>query len=104
MVGYGGSSAGSYLADPTSAIPSHCASIVTTSTVRVKYETPCVQTARLKTYIVFPVQQTLFLQPFVFIVYTDTVMFIGEIRLDLSIACANAITVNSYKQSASHDN
>ena len=36
MVGHGGSSAGSYLADPTSSIPSHCASIVTTSTVRVK--------------------------------------------------------------------
>ena len=31
----GGSSAGSYLADPTSPIPSHCASIVATSTVRV---------------------------------------------------------------------
>ena len=37
MVGHGGSSAGSYLADPTSPIPSHCASIVTTSTVRVKW-------------------------------------------------------------------
>ena len=36
MVGHGGSSAGSYLADPTSPIPSHCASIVVTSTVRVK--------------------------------------------------------------------
>ena len=35
MVGNGGSSAGSYLADPTSPIPSHCASIVATSTVRV---------------------------------------------------------------------
>ena len=34
MVGHGGSSAGSYLADPTSPIPSHCASIVATSTVR----------------------------------------------------------------------
>ena len=34
-VGHGGSSAGSYLADPTSPIPSHCASIVATSTVRV---------------------------------------------------------------------
>ena len=28
MVGHGGSSAGSYLADPTSPIPSHCVSIV----------------------------------------------------------------------------
>ena len=37
MVGHGGSSAGSYLADPTSPIPSHCASIVVTSTVRVKH-------------------------------------------------------------------
>ena len=36
MVGHVGSSVGSYLADPTSPIPSHCASIVTTSTVRVK--------------------------------------------------------------------
>ena len=35
MVGHWGSSADSYLADPTSPIPSHCASIVTTSTVRV---------------------------------------------------------------------
>ena len=37
MVGHGGGSAGSYLADPTSPIPSHCASIVVTSTLRVKY-------------------------------------------------------------------
>ena len=36
MVGHGGSSAGSYLTDPTSPIPSHCASIVATSTLRVK--------------------------------------------------------------------
>ena len=36
MVRHGGSSAGSYLADPTSPIPSHCASIVVTSTLRVK--------------------------------------------------------------------
>ena len=36
MVGHGGSSAGSYLADPTSPIPAHCASIVATSTVRIK--------------------------------------------------------------------
>ena len=34
MVGHGGSSAGSYLADPTCPIPSHCASIVSTSTLR----------------------------------------------------------------------
>ena len=38
MVGHGGSSAGSYLADPTSTIPSHCASIVVTSTSRVNIE------------------------------------------------------------------
>ena len=37
MVGHRGSSAGSYLADPTSPIPSHCASIVATSTVRVNF-------------------------------------------------------------------
>ena len=36
MVGHGGSSAGSYLANPTSPIPSHCASIVVISTLRVK--------------------------------------------------------------------
>ena len=35
MVGHGGSSAGSYLANPTSPIPSHCASIVAPSTLRV---------------------------------------------------------------------
>ena len=35
MVGHGGSSAVSYLANPTSPIPSHCASIVTTSTLKV---------------------------------------------------------------------
>ena len=35
MVRHGGSSAGSYLADPTSPIPSHCASTVATSTLRV---------------------------------------------------------------------
>ena len=36
MVGHGGSSAGSYLANPTSPIPSHCASIVVTRILRVK--------------------------------------------------------------------
>ena len=41
MVGLGGSSAGSYLADPTSPIPSHCASIVVTGTLRVKCECKC---------------------------------------------------------------
>ena len=35
MVGHAGSSAGSYLTDPTSPIPSYCASIVATSTLRV---------------------------------------------------------------------
>ena len=35
MVGHGGSSAGLYLVDHTSPIPSHCASIVVTSTLRV---------------------------------------------------------------------
>ena len=35
MVGHGGSSARSHLADPTSPIPSHCASIVVTSTLRI---------------------------------------------------------------------
>ena len=36
MVGHGASSAGSYLADPTSPIPSHCASTVVTSTLTDK--------------------------------------------------------------------
>ena len=34
MVEHGGSSAGSYLADPTSPIPSRCASVVAMSTLR----------------------------------------------------------------------
>ena len=38
MVGHGGSSAGSYLADPTSPIPSHCASNAMISTLRAKRE------------------------------------------------------------------
>ena len=38
MVGHGGSSAGSYLADATSPIPSHCASIVVTSTLKPQAE------------------------------------------------------------------
>ena len=38
MVGHGGSSAGSYLANPTSPIPSHCVSIVATSTLRVNVD------------------------------------------------------------------
>ena len=41
MVGHGGSSAGSYLADPTSPIPSHCASIVVASTLRVNIIRRC---------------------------------------------------------------
>ena len=39
MVRHGGSSAGSYLADPTSPIPSQCASIVVTSTLRANIDT-----------------------------------------------------------------
>ena len=38
MVGHGESSASSYLTDPTSPIPYHCASIVVTSTLSVKNE------------------------------------------------------------------
>ena len=44
MVGHRGSSAGSYLADPTSPTPSHCASIVVTSTVRVNMGCLCMLT------------------------------------------------------------
>ena len=54
MLGHGGSSAGSYLADPTSPIPSHCAviypvskcpsaSIAVTSTLRVNKITDCMK-------------------------------------------------------------
>ena len=35
MLGHGGSSAGSYLADPTSPIPSHCAVIILLQSVAV---------------------------------------------------------------------
>ena len=42
MVRHGGTSAGSYLADPTSPIPSHCASIVVTSTLRVNCSASCI--------------------------------------------------------------
>ena len=37
----GGSSAGSYLADPASPIPSHCASVVVTSTWRINFLLGC---------------------------------------------------------------
>ena len=47
MVGHGGSIAGSYLADPTSQNPSHCASIVVASTVRVKVISVSWQVLRL---------------------------------------------------------
>ena len=49
MVGHGGSSAGSYLADSTSPIPSHCASIVVTSTLRanLRYEGNVTELAQL---------------------------------------------------------
>ena len=44
MVGHRGSSAGSYLADPTSPLPSHCASIVATSTLRVNLKSRFIDT------------------------------------------------------------
>ena len=50
MVGHGGSSAGSYLADPTSPIPSHCASIVATSTLRVNNSTLYHQSHKSRRY------------------------------------------------------
>ena len=66
MVGDGGSSAGSYLADPTSPIPSHCAvitlfksgptaSIVVTSTLRVKlpFQTQTRQSAQIGVYSLY---------------------------------------------------
>ena len=57
MVGYGGSSAGSYLADPTSPIPSHCASIVVTSTLRVNLVTKG-QVVDIQYKLVFPLFAT----------------------------------------------
>ena len=57
MVGHGGSSAGSYLADPTSPIPSHCASIVATSTLRIKQNTALKNSCALKHACeIFPLQ------------------------------------------------
>ena len=50
MVGHKGSSAGSYLADPTSPIPSHCASIVATSTFNSYLIIKC---TTLKNYFLF---------------------------------------------------
>ena len=56
MVGHGGSSAGSYLADPTSPIPSHCASIIVTSTLRVNILTIHItQKAKRNVSTLFPV-------------------------------------------------
>ena len=53
MAGHGGSSAGSYLADPTSPIPSHCASIVATNTLRVNNEICNQDTEHKKLYKTF---------------------------------------------------
>ena len=60
MVGHGGSSAGSYLADPTSPIPSHCASIVMTSTVRVKPNACAWDISIWVVYVVIPPRQTVY--------------------------------------------
>ena len=59
MVGHGGKSAGSYLADPTSPISSHCASIVATSTLRViscsiRIAVPCGSVERKRILFQFP--------------------------------------------------
>ena len=51
MVGHGGSSVGSYLADPKFPIPSHCASIAVTSTLRVKITFSCFQICVLLTRV-----------------------------------------------------
>ena len=61
---WGTCSAGSYLADPISPIPSHCAAIAATSTVRVKQysnQLPSVQKARchLSCHISAPQNQKL---------------------------------------------
>ena len=50
MVGHGGSSAGSYLANPTSPIPSHCALIVATSTLRINDKNTLKLLLRLYTF------------------------------------------------------
>ena len=61
MLGHGGSSAGSYLTNPTSPIPSHCAVIilfqsvsVVTSTVRVKHKNHGLDSSQvIKTFVKF---------------------------------------------------
>ena len=47
MLGHGGSSAGLYLADPTSPIPSHCAVIILFQSVAV-HQLPVTGTLRVK--------------------------------------------------------
>ena len=55
MVGEGGSSAGSYLADPTSPTPYHCASIVATSTLRAKKTIKITYSKFMKYGILIPI-------------------------------------------------
>ena len=50
MLGHGGSSAGSYLGDPTSPIPSHCAVIILFQSVAV-HHLPCLALQELKCHI-----------------------------------------------------
>ena len=50
MVRHGGSSAGSYLTDPTSPIPSHCASVAMASTLRVNRDSDCTSNCSLYFY------------------------------------------------------
>ena len=60
MVRHGGNSAGSYLADPTSPIPSHCASIVATSTLRVNAQ---LQMVHMRVVLILPLLPPCALHP-----------------------------------------
>ena len=63
MFGHGGNSAGSYLANPTSPIPSHCASIVATSTLRVKPSQQAVANSHAHLHVGLFTCQSSFRQP-----------------------------------------
>ena len=98
MVGHGGSSAGSYLADPTSPIPSHCASIVSTSTLRVKiliymdiFTFTC-RTSALYSHTLFSVHsKCMFLQT-ISVVYQ--LMCLSYDYISLSTACTQLLKEN----------
>ena len=78
MVGHGGSSAGSYLADPTSPIPSHCASIVATSTVRVNILPIIIHASQIKGVFLFLLTVDYVYFHFFFFLSTDLLTFMNN--------------------------